>query len=78
MAVELWYGVKPGNPGEHHAEIVRFEDRYLVRDLNSTNGTFVCFAGEPHLEWRLEGQNALKNGSIVRFGQASYTLLIND
>lgn len=62
----------------HHAEIVRFEDRYLVRDLNSTNGTFVCFAGEPHLERRLEGQNALKNGSIVRFGQASYTLLIND
>lgn len=62
----------------HHAEIRYRDNRYIVRDLESLNGTFVSYSGDPHLERRVETDNALKNGSIVRFGQASYTLLINE
>lgn len=62
----------------HHAEIRYRDNRYIVRDLESLNGTFVSYSGDPHLERRVETENALKNGSIVRFGQASYTLLLNE
>jgi hypothetical protein len=61
-----------------HAELRRFNDRWIVRDLGSLNGTFVSYSGDPQLERRIEGENALKNGSIVRFGQASYTILLNE
>ena len=61
-----------------HAEIRRFADQWIVRDLGSLNGTFVSYSGDPQLERRIERENALKNGSIVRFGQASYTILLNE
>ena len=47
-------------------------------DLGSTNGTCVSFGGDPGMERAIEDQNALKNGSIVRFGKASYTVLLSE
>jgi len=62
----------------HHAEIMREGQRYVVHDLDSDNGSFVCYAGDPAQERRLApgGENALKNHSIVRFGPANFTLLL--
>lgn len=63
----------------HHAEIRKIVNRYVVRDLHSDNGTFVSYGGDPAQERQLApgAENALKNGSLVRFGPASYTLLLN-
>ena len=61
-----------------HAEIRRHDNRWIVRDLGSLNGTFVSYSGDPQLERRIEQENALKNGSIVRFGQASYIFLLHE
>jgi hypothetical protein len=61
-----------------HAEIRRHDGRWVVQDLDSLNGTFVSYSGDPQLERRIEQENALKNGSIVRFGQASYTFLLHE
>ena len=61
-----------------HAEIRRHGDRWIVQDLGSLNGTFVSYSGDPQLERRIEQENALKSGSIVRFGQASYTFLLHE
>jgi S1-C subfamily serine protease len=44
-----------------HAAIVKTGDGYLVRDLGSTNGTFVN--GE-----RLEADRPLKDGDVMKFG----------
>jgi hypothetical protein len=62
----------------NHAEIKQVGGRWIVHDLGSTNGTCVSFGGDPCMERAIEGQNALKNGSVVRFGHASYTMLLND
>ena len=62
----------------NHAEIKRTNGRWIVSDLGSTNGTCVSFGGDPGMERVIEGQNAIKNGSIVRFGQASYTVLLSE
>lgn len=62
----------------NHAEIKQVAARWIVHDLGSTNGTCVSFGGDPRMERPIEGQNALKNGSIVRFGQASYTVLLSE
>jgi len=70
--------IRDDSVSRQHAVILHHGGKYIVEDLNSTNGTFISFSGNPHLERKLEGRNALKNGSIVRFGQASYTLLLND
>jgi pSer/pThr/pTyr-binding forkhead associated (FHA) protein len=61
-----------------HAKLRRFNDRWIVQDLGSLNGTFVSYSGDPQLERRIERENALKNGSVLRFGQASYTILLNE
>jgi hypothetical protein len=63
----------------HHAEVKKVMGRYVVRDLDSDNGTFVSYSGDPAQERRLApgAENALKNASLVRFGPASYTLLLN-
>lgn len=60
-----------------HAIIRRQNDRWIVEDLGSDNGTFVSYNGDPQFERRIDQVNALKNGSIVRFGEASYTLLLS-
>ncbi len=70
--------VEDASVSGHHAEIAKIEGRWVVRDLGSLNGTYVSFGGDPRMERLIEGQNALKNGSIVRFGQASYTMLLNE
>lgn len=64
----------------HHARIYRRQGRWVVRDLNSTSGTFVSYQGEPEKEFRVrEGMEfALKNNSIVRFGPVSFTLLLHE
>jgi len=63
----------------HHAEIYRCGKQWAVRDLKSTSGTFVGYAGEPAKESPVvERDFALKNNSIVRFGPAAYTLLVYD
>jgi predicted component of type VI protein secretion system len=59
-----------------HAEIRQENERWIVRDLHSQNGTFVSYGGDPGLERRVERYNALKNGSIVRFGYVAYTVLL--
>ena len=44
-----------------HAAIVKSGDSYVVRDLGSTNGTFLN--GE-----RLEADRPLKDGDVMKFG----------
>ena len=61
-----------------HAIIRRHEGHWVVEDLDSDNGTFVCYNGDPQFERPVQKINALKNGSIVRFGHVSYTFVINE
>ncbi len=56
-----------------HAELREENGRWVVRDLGSTNGTYVSYSGAPEMERRVE-QNALKDGSILRIGQARFRL----
>lgn len=60
----------------HHAELELRDGRWTVRDLDSDNGTWVCFKGDPNVERCVNGENLLQNSSIVRFGDASYTLIL--
>ena len=61
----------------HHAEIFHQDGRWIVRDLDSTSGTFVSYSGDTSQERAVRGVDfALKSGSVVRFGPASYTLLL--
>ena len=56
-----------------HAEL-RWEGRcWVVCDVGSTNGTYVSYGGAPGGERRVQ-RNALKEGSIVRFGEAAFRL----
>ncbi len=50
-----------------HAEIFRREGRLWVRDLGSTNGTFLNGA-------RLEGERALRGGDLLRFADLEFRL----
>jgi hypothetical protein len=63
-----------------HGEIRWDKDQqcWIVRDFSSRNGVFVSYNGDPSTERRIERSNALKNGSIVRFGQASFTFLLDE
>ena len=61
-----------------HAELYKCNGRWVVRDLDSTSGTFVSYQGDPEKETRIrEREFALKDKSIVRFGPAAYTLLLH-
>ncbi len=51
----------------HHAEIYLDGSHYVIRDLHSTNGTFVAFNGDPASERQIE-TSALQDGSLVRLG----------
>jgi len=50
-----------------HAEMICIQDDIFVRDLNSTNGTFLN--GE-----RVKDIAGLRNGDVVQFGNAVYTI----
>jgi hypothetical protein len=78
-------GREPGNDliiddatvSRRHAELLCDQGRWMVRDLGSTSGTFVSFTGDPDAESKVVGTEfALQNNSIVRFGPAAYTLLL--
>lgn len=58
-----------------HAEIYRKENYWVIHDLDSVNHTFVSFNGDPNAEHKIETANAIKNGSLVRFGHVSFTFL---
>ncbi|HIE28885.1 TPA: VWA domain-containing protein [Candidatus Poribacteria bacterium] len=61
-----------------HAQIKQEHGRYVVYDLGSTNGTFVSYTGDVTKERRVT-QNAVINGSLVRFGNVTFLLeLINE
>ena len=79
-------GREPGNDliitaptvSRRHAELHQRNGRWIVRDLNSTSGTFVSYNGDSANESQVTGREfALKNNSIVRFGPAAYTLLLH-
>jgi pSer/pThr/pTyr-binding forkhead associated (FHA) protein len=56
-----------------HAEL-RWEGRCcVVCDVGSTNGTYVSYGGAPGGERRVQ-RNALKEGSLIRFGQVAFRL----
>jgi hypothetical protein len=58
--------------GRHAA--LRWEGRcWVVCDVGSTNGTYVSYGGAPGGERRVR-RNALKEGSIIRFGQVAFRL----
>lgn len=60
----------------HHAAIEWRNDRYVVHDLGSTSGTYVSYHGDPAQEKPVSNrENAIKDGSTIRFGPASYTFL---
>jgi VWFA-related protein len=56
-----------------HARITWEDNQYIIADLNSAQGTFVSFSGDPDRERRL-GQSALKVGSVIRFGQVYFRI----
>ncbi len=63
----------------YHAEMYRHGERWVVRDLDSTSGSFVSYGGGPEAECAVEKTDfAVKNNSIVRFGPAAYTLLLHE
>lgn len=51
----------------HHAEITLEDGRLRLKDLNSTNGTFINGR-------RLEGSSEIKPGDVTQFGTAVFTL----
>lgn len=51
----------------HHCEVLRRGDEVIVKDLNSTNGTFID--GQ-----QITGEHALKHGQILRLGQIQMRL----
>lgn len=53
--------IPDGSVSSHHAEIILRGSEVVVRDLDSTNGTFIN--GE-----RLTGEGPLKPGQILRLG----------
>jgi len=54
-----------------HAELRQEAGRWVVHDLDSAQGTFVSYSGDPAQE-RKVSVNALKDGSTVRFGQVAF------
>ncbi len=61
--------INHGSISRRHAEIAYAHGQYLLRDLKSTNGTFV---NDQRLD--PEGIRLLKQGDMVRFGKVSFAL----
>jgi len=60
------FSIPDGSMSSHHCEIILTGNDVLVRDLNSTNGTFI--GGEQVTE------SALKPGQVLRLGQIEMRL----
>jgi pSer/pThr/pTyr-binding forkhead associated (FHA) protein len=56
------FQIAEGSVSSHHAEVIARETDVLIRDLNSTNGTFIN--GN-----QITGEAPLKPGQTLRFGQ---------
>lgn len=57
--------------------VISFEDGWwTVEDVGSTNGTWVRYNGESADERKIAKANALKDGSVVRFGPCYFRLMI--
>ena len=54
-----------------HASIVNTGTGYVVRDLESTNGTFLN-------RLRIEGEQPLKHGDVIRAGGSETTFVFHD
>lgn len=61
------FDIPEGSVSSHHAEILLRGNDVIVRDLNSTNGTFIN--GE-----QIEGEAILKPGQILRLGTVEMRL----
>jgi pSer/pThr/pTyr-binding forkhead associated (FHA) protein len=61
------FQIAEASVSSHHAEIFLRGSEVVVKDLNSTNGTFIN--GE-----KLTGEGALKPGQVLRLGQVELRL----
>ena len=59
--------IPDGSVSSHHCEILLRGPSVVVRDLNSTNGTYINGA-------QVTGEAALKGGQILRLGQVEMRL----
>jgi pSer/pThr/pTyr-binding forkhead associated (FHA) protein len=61
------FQIAESSVSSHHAEIIRRGSEVVVKDLNSTNGTFIN--GQ-----QITGEGVLKPGQILRLGQIELRL----
>ena len=59
--------IKNSKISNHHAQIVYSDGIFYIRDLKSTNGTYLD-------DERIRQERELKNGSILSFGRFKFTL----
>ncbi|HWD21413.1 MAG TPA: FHA domain-containing protein [Verrucomicrobiae bacterium] len=61
------FAIPDGSVSSHHCEIILRSGAVIVRDLNSTNGTFINGA-------QITGEASVKPGQILRLGQVEMRL----
>jgi pSer/pThr/pTyr-binding forkhead associated (FHA) protein len=61
-----------------HAEIRWEAGRLVIKDLGSTNGTFVRYRGESAPERKVKGRCGLKHGSIIKIGDTQFRVDMRD
>jgi pSer/pThr/pTyr-binding forkhead associated (FHA) protein len=61
------FQIPEASVSSHHAEIIKRGSEVVIRDLNSTNGTFIN--GQ-----QITGEGVLKPGQILRLGQIELRL----
>src|SRR3954470_17704544 len=61
------FQIPESSVSSHHAEIIRRGSDVVIKDLNSTNGTFIN--GQ-----QITGEGVLKPGQILRLGQIELRL----
>lgn len=61
------FAIPDGSVSSHHCEVILRGGNVVVRDLNSTNGTFINGA-------QVTGEGVVKPGQILRLGQVEMRL----